>query len=79
MNPQRKDFIGFILDAEKDSTKLSEFLAQQTAGDLYAFFQSNGYTDIQEPDCNDILKAKEGLGETTVVQAVDKCKPGTKY
>jgi TRAP-type C4-dicarboxylate transport system substrate-binding protein len=62
MAPQRKDFIGFMLAAEKDEKMTKAFLAQKDAAELKKFFKKHGFT-ISEPACKDILKFEEGAKE----------------
>jgi len=52
---RRNDFLNFILDTENKPKMAKEFLAKNTAKELYSFFQKNGYKDIPEYDCRDIL------------------------
>jgi hypothetical protein len=53
----RKDFLGFILEAQKDTNLTSKFLSQCKKGltDLYNFFQEEGFTAIPRDDCRNIL------------------------
>jgi len=52
----RKDFIGFILKAEKSKEITLKFLSKGTATELKVFFDEEGYTEISAKDCEDILK-----------------------
>ena len=61
MPPMRKDFIGFILDAETNTELAAEFFSKNGAKDLFQFFSDNGYTAIKQSDCVDILKARKGV------------------
>lgn len=58
---QRNDFIGFILDAEKDEDLTVEFLKKKTATELYDFFQKKKYLCIPFNDCKEILMARKGM------------------
>jgi hypothetical protein len=60
-----KDFISFILAAEKDKKLTQDFLLQKTAEELYTFFDTKGYTGIPKGDCEDILKAKNKWDQLT--------------
>ena len=77
---QRKDFIGFILDAEKSEELTREFLAQREPKGLYAFFQKNGYDEILLSDCDDILTAEQRLGDVVELHHVaGECEGKAKY
>lgn len=58
---ERKDIIGVILTAESDLGLADEFLRIRKADDLYKFFQKEGFTEILEKDCQDIIRARDGL------------------
>jgi hypothetical protein len=63
----RKDFIGFILAAEGDEALAREFMSKNTPDELYDFFQIKTYTDIKkEPDCQDILIARNRMASRTI-------------
>jgi hypothetical protein len=53
------DFIAFILDAEKDGEMTLRFMSKENTEDLDAFFKAEGYMDIPEGDCMDILTLRE--------------------
>jgi len=62
MAAKRKDFIGFIVDAESDVQLATQFFSRITAQELHKFFSDKGYTEIKEqPDCEQILKGRNGL------------------
>jgi hypothetical protein len=63
----RKDFIGFILAAEGDAYLLKQFMTKNTTEELYDFFQTEHFTDIKkEPDCQDILIARNQMADKTI-------------
>ncbi len=81
-NRSRKDFIGFILEAEKDPRLTKAFLSKQTVTQLYNFFQEEGFTDISKDDCVDILKSKTkkfGTGQLIAGNPPDPCPPNAHY
>ncbi len=57
----KKDFIGFILAAEKDS-KLTEdfldFVSKKRAMELHNFFQKEGFTEVTQENCEAILRSR---------------------
>jgi hypothetical protein len=59
MARQRKDFIGFMLAAEKNEKMTISFLAQKDAAELHKFFKKHGFT-ISEPACKEIIKFQAG-------------------
>jgi hypothetical protein len=54
----KKDFLSFILAAQTKEQLATGFFLKKTAKDLFKFFQDSGFTDIKQPDCRDILKAR---------------------
>jgi len=62
----RKDLIGFILAAEHSNSLTLQFLAQEDANALHAFFTTNGFTDISLPDSKDILKCILGANGMSI-------------
>jgi hypothetical protein len=80
MAPQKKDFIGFMLDAEKSKKLTSDFLDQRDATKLHEFFQKNGYTKISADDCKDLIKCMEGEGAKELIRNRPKgeCIAGQK-
>jgi hypothetical protein len=54
----REDFIGFVLEAEKDRELTEQFFDIKTAKRLNSFFIKQGFTKINEDDCKDIMKSK---------------------
>lgn len=75
----KKDFIGFILAAEQDRKLATRFLSEQK--DLYQFFQKEGFTEIPESDCTDILTARTRLEKLSIGEVIGDipCPPNAKY
>jgi hypothetical protein len=83
MAPERakKDFISFILAAEKDKKLTEEFFSKKNATDLHKFFQKEGFTEIEPKHCKDILKAKTvKYGASRWAAGINSpCPPNTNY
>jgi len=80
MAPSRKDFIGFILDAEKSEDLTRGFLAQHDATKLHKFFVEKGYTEIPKADCKDILTVRDRLeGQRIPREGEGPCPAEAKY
>ncbi len=76
----KKNFIGFILAAEQDTKLLRAFLSKEKPDLLYDFFQREGFTEIDEPDCRDILAARSRLEKVSIGDMIDEsCPTNTKY
>ncbi len=78
---EKKDIIGFILTAESDLGLADKFLRIRKADDLYKFFQDEGFTEIPEKDCKDIMKARDGLEGQYIPKPEQggPCPPNLKY
>jgi len=76
----KKDFIGFILAAEQDKKLIRRFLSTEQVPGLYDFFQKEGFTEILEPDCRDILTARSRLEKVSIGDMIDEsCPTNAKY
>ena len=76
--PKRKDFIGFILAAERDKKLTARFLSEKK--DLYKFFQGEGFTEISRESCTDILEARTRLEQMSIGELIEEpCPPNAKY
>lgn len=74
----KKDFIGFILAAEENKKLFARFLDEKK--DLYKFFQGEGFTEISEESCPDILEARTRLEKMSIGELIEEpCPPNTKY
>lgn len=81
MVKKRKDFIGFILAAEKDKNLMTRFLTITDSATLLKFFQDEGFTEIRDKkECGAIIRAREKLGKITLHEIVHlDCAPGQRY
>lgn len=72
---KKNDFIKFLNDAlPHNQALMQEALAQNTAQELYDFFQDKGYTDVPFEDCPGLVRARKkahGKGVNRVGLAVD--------
>jgi hypothetical protein len=81
----REDFIGFILEAEKDKELTKQFLDIKTAKRLNSFFTEQGFTKIKEDDCKDIMKSKTKKASKVLAPGklgkggFSPCPPNTHY
>jgi hypothetical protein len=62
-NKRPKDFIQFILDAEKSPALTQEFLKIPDGVALDAWFKKKKYVNIQLVDCGDIIRTRDGWVE----------------
>jgi len=76
----KKDFIGFILDAEENKKLAREFLSQVDANKLSDFFKNKKY-EIDDESCKAIWEAKERLEKVTIGDILTEgpCPPNVKY
>jgi hypothetical protein len=74
-DPERKDFIGFIMETEKADKKdlLNKFWAKDNADDLYKFFQDNKFTEIMKPHCTEILATMDRLKRGGIIPKPGPC------
>jgi hypothetical protein len=63
MSNDKKNFVDFILDAQKDQRLAGEFLQQQNADELGHFFKKHGYLGIHKDDPQKLIQAKENFGQ----------------
>lgn len=57
----KKNFVDFIVDAQKDTKLAKDFLNLKSPKDLKAFFIEKGYDGIRDTDFDKLAKVTEGM------------------
>jgi hypothetical protein len=52
---EKKNLIGFMLEAEHNRELTLGFLSKDNADELFAFFREQGFLEISLQECQDIL------------------------
>jgi hypothetical protein len=77
-----KDFIAFILAAENDPRLTKDFISKTNATELRSFFETEGFTEISENNCVNILKSKTkrfATGQQREGNPPPPCPPNARY
>jgi hypothetical protein len=84
MAPKRKkkDYIGFIMEAEKSEELSKEFFSKckKPPKELQKFFHAKGFTEIEEPHCKEIKQAMKPYMKGAGPKPGDPpCPPNARY
>jgi len=66
MKEEEKNFIDFILEAQRNTQLVRDFLKVDTQKELKKFFDARGFRDIADTDYKKILTAKGNMPDTVI-------------
>jgi hypothetical protein len=74
----KKDFYSFIRASKGDHRLARGFFSKRSTKALFKFFKKNGFTDIKQPECRNILKLRSLAGGEQIPRHGEDPCPSTR-